>query len=217
VSRDDAPADRVLDRPLGELLVAMQSDDAALREAAWAECYRRYHEVVWTRVFYVMRSVSWLAEPREAAEDVASDVFVGLPDAAQHYREQGRAEWWLKQVAVRTALRKKAALTGRWSSGKHGGRASSERHAVSLDALADQIVGELDEVEPEELMELERRLQRLRASPDPTKRRWAEFVALYVDGRSFEEIGARLALSEGTVRNWLCQIRKYLARPLTAD
>ena len=66
--------------PLGELLVAMQSDDAALREAAWAACYERYYQVVWTRVFYVMRSIAWLSEPREAAADVTSDVFVGLPD-----------------------------------------------------------------------------------------------------------------------------------------
>ena len=63
------------------------------------------------------------AEPREAAADVASDVFVGLPDAVQHYREEGRAEWWLKQIAVRTALRRREALTGRWASGRQGASA----------------------------------------------------------------------------------------------
>src|SRR5919202_39955 len=97
--------------PLGELLVAMQSDDAALREAAWAACYERYYQVVWTRVFYVMRSIAWLSEPREAAADVTSDVFVGLPEAAKHYREEGRAELWLARVALRVALRRKRALT----------------------------------------------------------------------------------------------------------
>jgi len=211
---EDAVADaarHVRGRPLGELLLSMQSTRAAMREAAWAECYRRYHEVVWTRVFYVIRSISWLPEPREVAADVASDVFVGLPDAARHYREQGRAEWWLKQVAVRTALRRKAALTGRWASDAAG------RRSVSLDDAADEVVQELDAVEPEELMELERRVELLRASPEPTKRRWAEFIALYVDGCSFQEIGTRLGLSDGTVRNWLCQIRKFLAQPLTAE
>src|ERR671933_1447621 len=96
--------------PLGKLLVAMRSDDVALREAAWAACYQRYYQVVWTRVFYVMRSIAWLSEPREAAADVTSNVFVGLPAAAKHYREEGKAEWWLKQVAVRAALRRKEAL-----------------------------------------------------------------------------------------------------------
>jgi RNA polymerase sigma factor (sigma-70 family) len=215
---DDAAPGAVVGRPLGELLVLMQAERAEIREAAWAECYRRYHEVVWTRVFHVIRSIAWLPEPREVAADVASDIFVGLPDAARHYREQGQAEWWLKQVAVRAALRRKAALTGRWATGKRAPtQPATGRYSVSLDDAADEIVQELDAVEPEELLELERRLDQLRTSPEPTKRRWAEFIALYVRGSSFQEIGAALDLSEGTVRNWLCQIRKYLARPLTAE
>jgi DNA-directed RNA polymerase specialized sigma24 family protein len=75
-------------------------------------------------------------------------------------------------------------------------------------------VHRLDAVESDELLELERRLELLRTSAEPAKRRWAEFVALYIDGYGFEEIGARMGLSEGTARNWLCQIRKYLARPV---
>jgi RNA polymerase sigma factor (sigma-70 family) len=217
---DVEPADWVTGRPLGELLVAMQSDSAALREAAWAECYRQYYQVVWTRVFYVMRSISWLAEPREAAADVASDVFVGLPHAAAHYREEGRAEWWLKQVVVRTALRKKEALTGRWSSSRRGGHEPMGRSYGSLDETAEDVVRLLDEVEREErleLLELERRREALRTSRDPLKRRWAEFLDLYVAGCGFAEIGERMGLSEGTARNWLCQIRKHLARPLNQE
>src|SRR5438105_2161486 len=67
------------DAPLGELFRVMQSDDGVLREAAWEACYQRYWQIVWTRVFYVMRTISWLGEPREMAADVTSDVFVGLP------------------------------------------------------------------------------------------------------------------------------------------
>ncbi len=209
------PAAALSGRPLGELLTAMQADSVAVREAAWAECYRRYYAVVWTRAFYVVRSIAWLPEPREVAADVASDVFVGLPDAARHYHEEGRAEWWLKQVVVRTALRRKEALTGRWRSGRGHDHAAPGRRAVSLDETADEIVARLDGVEPEELLELERRREELRASADPAKRRWDAFLALYVEGCSFQEIGTRMGLTEGTARNWLCQIRKYLARPLT--
>ena len=164
-----------------------------------------------------MRSIAWLPEPREVAADVASDVFVGLPDAARHYREEGRAEWWLKQVVVRTALRRKEALTGRWSSGRPRDPDAPARCTVPLDETADEIVERLDAVEREELLELERRRHALRTSPEPTKRRWDEFLDLYVDGWSFEEIGKHMHLTTGTARNWLCEIRKYLARPITAE
>jgi RNA polymerase sigma factor (sigma-70 family) len=211
-----APAVPMADVPLGGLLVAMCAPAAAVREAAWAACYERYHPMVWTRALYVMRTVAWLAEPREAAADVASDVFVGLPDAARHYREEGRAEWWLKQIAVRTALRRREALTGRWSSGRQPGGAGPGRSYVSLDEAADDIVARLDAVEPDELLELERRRAALRASDDAQHRRWDTFLDRYVAGYDFREIGARLGLTEGTARNWLWKIRKHLGRPETA-
>ncbi len=216
---------------LGELLTTMRSESAAVREAAWAACYERYKQVVWTRAFYVLRSIAWLREPGEEAADVTSDVFVGLPDAVKHYREEGKAKWWLKQIAVRTALRRKEELTGRWATGKkpsrqaaegeksHGERADHAatekgRIYVSFDETVDQIVERLDTAEREELLELGRRRDLLRNSPDPTKRRWAEFLELYVAGYGFNEIGQRMGLTEASARNWLCKIRKYLAQPV---
>lgn len=206
----------VAELALGDLFLAMRTGSPEVREAAWAACYARYHAVVWTRAFYVMRSVAWLAEPREAAADVASDVFVGLPDAVRHYRDEGRAEWWLKQIAVRTALRRKEALTGRWASGRGDGAAAPGRSYVALDEVADEIVVRLDAVEREEQLELERRRGALRASDDPQHRRWDAFLDLYVAGYGFGEIGARLGLTEGTARNWLCKIRKHLTQAASA-
>jgi RNA polymerase sigma factor (sigma-70 family) len=203
---------------LGELLVAMQSEVEAVREAAWAACYGQFYEVVWAHASRVLRSITWLAEPREVAADVASDVFLALPTAVRHYREEGRAGWWLKQITVRTALRKKEALTGRWVSGRTAGKPATAggRQHVSFDETSDRVGARLDAAELEELLELGRRREALRASSDAQLRRWDAFLDLYVAGYEFAEIGARLGLTAGTARNWLCQIRKHLARPSVA-
>jgi len=208
--------------PLSDLLAALQSDSGALREAAWAACYARYHPVIWRRVYSVLRSIPWLNEPGEVAADVTSEVFVGLPEAAKHYRERGKAEQWLKQVAVRAALRRKEALTGRWATGKKGERAAApnssraaERRYVSFEQTAEGIVGHDDAVEPDkflEFLQFRRRREPLQRSADKTQRRWAKFLDLYIAGFTFKEIGERMGLTEATARNWLSNIRKYLAR-----
>lgn len=195
---------------LGRLLRALHSESETEREAAWAACYEGYRDVVWTRAFYVLRTVSWLREPREAAADVTSDVFVGLMDAAKNYREAGKPEKWLAQIAVRAALRAREKLTGEWS-GRAG--TSSARRSVSFEDQANAIASELDSIDRDELLELERRIGALRASPEQRDRRWAEFIDLYRDGHGFAEIGKRLDLTEATARNWLVAIRKHLAGP----
>lgn len=195
---------------LGQLLLAMRSESEEIREVAWAACYEGYREIVWTRVFYVLRTISWLREPREATEDVTSDVFVGLMDAAKQYREEGKPEKWLAQVAVRAALRAREKLTGEWN-GRHG--VNTARRNVSFDDEANAIATELDSVDRDELIELERRIAELRASPEPRYQRWAEFIDLYRDGYGYEEIGRKLNVTEATARNWLVAIRKHLAGP----
>jgi RNA polymerase sigma factor (sigma-70 family) len=207
-------------RTLGELLVAMRDGTPDVREAAWAACYTRFRDVVWTRVFYVIRTIPWLPEPREVAEEVTSDVFVGLPDAVRHYRDDGKGEQWLKKVAVRTALRARERLTGDWQK---RGAAPAEparrggRTYASFDDHANAIVEQLDAIDRDELLELERRLVALRTSAEPREQRWARFVDLYREGYGFAEIGERMGLTEGTARNWLVAIRRHLATPLPAE
>lgn len=207
-------------RPLSDLLVALRDGPEAEREAAWAACYERYRDLVWTRVFYVIRTIPWLPEPREVAEEVTSDVFVGLPDAAKHYRDEGKGEQWLKQVAVRTALRARERITGDWTRRNAGvprtAGAPVGRTYSSFDDHANAIVERLDSVDRDELLELERRVESLRQHADPRRQRWAEFIDLYRDGYGFEEIGQKMGLTEGTARNWLVAIRKHLANPIPA-
>ena len=45
-----------------------------------------------------------LTGTREDAEDVLHDVFLGLPEALQHYHERGQLEAWLRRVTARIAL-----------------------------------------------------------------------------------------------------------------
>lgn len=196
---------------LGELLLAMRSESEQVREAAWASCYEEYREIVWTRVFYVLRTVSWLGEPREATEDVTSDVFVGLMEAAKQYREEGKPEQWLARIAVRAALRAREKLTGQWH-GRQG--TTSGRRAVSFDDEANAIASELESIDRDELLELERRIAALRSSGEARHQRWAEFIDLYREGYGHEEIGKKLNLTEATARNWLVAIRKHLAAPV---
>lgn len=195
---------------LGQLLLQMRSESEEVREAAWAACYEGYRAIVWTRVFYVLRTVSWLREPREVTEDVTSDVFVGLMDAVKQYRDEGKPEKWLGQVAVRAALRAREKLTGDWK-GRRGPKPT--RRNVSFEDEANVIAAELDSVDRDELLELDRRIAELRSSPEPRHQRWAEFIDLYRDGFGYEEIGKRLNLTEATARNWLVAIRKHLASP----
>src|SRR5688500_8900892 len=185
---------------LGQLLFAMRSESETVREKAWAACYEGYREIVWTRVFYVLRTISWLREPREATEDVTSDVFAGLMDAARNYHEEGKPEQWLAQISVRAALRAREKLTGEWGR-KHG--RSGGRRNVSFDDEASTIAAELDAVDRDELLELERRIDGLRRSAEPRHQRWAEFIDLYREGYGYAEIGRRLNLTEATARNWL--------------
>lgn len=205
---------------LSELLVAMRDGSREARDAAWAACYERYRTLVWTRVFYVIRTISWLPEPREVAEEVTSDVFVGLPDAVRHYRDDGRGEQWLKQVAVRTALRARERLTGEWKKrspaapGEPAPAGPVGRRYASFDDHANDVVAFLDDVDRDELLELERRLEAMRSDADPRRQRWAQFIDLYREGHGFGEIGKAMGLTEGTARNWLVAIRKHLANPV---
>lgn len=208
------------ERTLSELLVAMRDGAEDEREAAWAAVYARFRDLVWTRVFYVIRTIPWLPEPREVAEEVTSDVFVGLPAAVRQYRDDGRGEQWLKQVAVRTALRARERLTGDWKKrdgvpARPAGTPAGRTYA-SFDDHANDVVERLDQVDRDELLELERRIDAMRRSDDPRRQRWARFLDLYREGYGFEEIGQQMGLTEGTARNWLVAIRKHLATPLSA-
>jgi RNA polymerase sigma factor (sigma-70 family) len=194
----------------------MQSDDPKRSEWAWGECYRQFHQKVWARVFYVIRSVAWLKEPAEATSDITSEVFVSLPSAVRKYQNIGRAEQWLMCVAVRKALRYKESITGSWSQGRNmagkkdvDARYGVRRVRVDLEGAVEQAMVYLDSVEERDCrIELSRRLGSW--SKNPSKQRWVAFVKLFLEGYGHAEIAGRLGITPATSRTWLWKIRQEL-------
>ena len=191
--------------PLETLFRAMQSDSAAEADLAWGECYQRYNKRIWSCVFYVIRTIPWLKEPGEVAIDVTSEIFARLPQTLGHYREVGRPESWLMQVAVRTAIRQKESLTGTWS------KTGTTRSSVDMNEVAVQeIVGSMEADDLDARMELTRRLDEWRLDAD--KARWVDLVKLFLEGYGHEEIAERLGITAATSRTWLWKVRRELGR-----
>lgn len=61
----------------------------------------------------VHRVARKLTASDDDAQDIVQDVFVGLPEALRHYREQGTFEAWLKRISVRTTLMHMRSATRR--------------------------------------------------------------------------------------------------------
>lgn len=204
-STDATNAADLTQASLETLFLTMQSGNAADVENAWGECYKRYNKKVWSCVFYVIRTIPWLKEPGEVAIDVTSEVFARLPQTLRHYREVGKAESWLMQVAVRTAIRQKDSLTGSWSKTK------MKRASVELNETAVQeVAASMQDDDVEARMELTRRMDEWRL--DPEKARWVDLVNLFLEGYGHDEIAERLGITAGTSRTLLWKVRRELGR-----
>jgi RNA polymerase sigma factor (sigma-70 family) len=208
--RDSPTKEKFALVPLETLLRIMQSESAAEVEVAWGECYRRYNKKVWSCVFYVIRTIPSLKEPREVAIDVTSEVFARLPQTVRQYREVGKAESWLMQVAVRTAMRQKESLTGAWSGKK------PRRIYVDLDeTTAQEVAASMEADDVDARMELTRRMDEWRL--DPEKARWVELVSLFLDGYGHDAIAERLGISAATSRTLLWKIRRELGHARSTE
>ncbi len=81
------------DRDVRHLIVFGRAGDHAAIEAL----YQRYGQDVLDVAFRLTSNV-------DEAEDIAQDVFIGLPEALAHYHEQGTFVAWIRRVTARTAL-----------------------------------------------------------------------------------------------------------------
>jgi RNA polymerase sigma-70 factor (ECF subfamily) len=143
------------------------------------ELYRLYGDTVFYAAYRIMGSTA-------DAEDVAQDVFLGLPEALRTYASTGSLEGWIKRVTVRAALMKLRSRRSRRE-------ASLDEHgllpgATTADCAVDRIA-------------LERALRNL-----PPHLR-SVFVLKEVEGYSHAEVAEILGISIPASK-----IRLYRAR-----
>ena len=118
------------------------------------------------------------------AEDVVQDVFVGLPEALRHYKEQGSFAAWLKRVTVRCALMRMRSEARRLETSFES---APQVYAATPDHVNRTAIG--------------RALEQL----SPGLR--AVFVLHEVEGYSHVEIGELLGIRAGT-----SEVRLFRAR-----
>lgn len=138
---------------------------------ALSEAYRRHAAGLLALVYRLTGSA-------EDAEDVVQDLFVGLPEAVRHYREQGRFESWLRRIAVRLALMRM--------------RAGKRRREVALEPAGDSLPSRSSS--PGDDLYLWNELQRL---PEEAR---TIVVLRVVEGYSHEEIAQLLGIRRGAAQ-----------------
>lgn len=127
------------------------------------------------------------------SQDVAHEVFLGLPEALGTYEGRGTFEGWLVQLATRTALMKRRRRrevpyeSVSWSAGQVAPHAAVDRLAL------DEAIGVL---------------------PDEQR---AVFVLKILEGYSHEEIAGMLGISNGASRGRLFRAIRTLRRLLGTD
>jgi RNA polymerase sigma-70 factor (ECF subfamily) len=135
--------------------------------AALAELFDTHASNVYRVAYAILLSA-------DDADDVVQDVFIGLPEALQHYKEQGTFSAWLRIVTARTALMRRRKMQRQAKP-----LAESPQHPDPSSALVERLT-------------LERALAAL-----PIDLRTV-FVLKAIEGYSHEEISRRLGIRRGT-------------------
>ena len=180
-----------------ELAIAAQSGD----RDAYAELVRRHQD----RIYRVAYRVTG---DREAAFDVAQDVFVKAYQSLARWRPTGSFPSWLLRMASNAAIDHVRKRT---------------RHRP--DRLADEVrrrprarhwLGDGDEVTAREVRrrEIDERVGEALEALSPTQRQ--VFVLRHYEGMQMAEIATVLESSEGSVKVHLFRALRKL-RPLLAD
>lgn len=135
-----------------------------------------------------------LTGSRQDAEDVVHDVFLGLPEALDHYDERGQFEAWLRRVTARVAL---SRLRSRRRRREH--------------ALEDEVPHPLASLALDDKLALTTAIDSL---PDGLR---TVIVLKMIEGYSHEEIGALLGITPRASEQRLYRAVKALRAQFTTS
>jgi RNA polymerase sigma-70 factor (ECF subfamily) len=131
---------------------------------------------------------------RDEALDLTQDAFVRAWQALPQWQPEAQFRTWLFRIASNAAL-----------------DALRRRRVVEFEPLNDAFEAAADEPDPEKRLELKRRVAALEASLAKLSAEHREILLLReVENMTYEEIGAVLGLSEGTVKSRLARARAAL-------
>lgn len=143
----------------------------------------------------VHRFVLRMVGSRDEALDLTQDAFVRAWQALPQWEPEAQFRTWLFRIASNAAL-----------------DALRRRRLVGFEPLDEAFEAAADEPDPEKRLELKQRVAALEASLAKLSAQHREILLLReVENMSYEEIGAVLALSEGTVKSRLARARAALA------
>lgn len=155
--------------------------------SAFAELVRRHQDAVYR---FVLRMVG----TRDEALDLVQDAFVRAWQALPQWQPEAQFRTWLFRIASNAAL-----------------DALRRRRVVAFEPLGGAFEAAADEPDPERRLELKQRVAALEASLAKLSAEHREILLLReVEDMSYEEIGAVLGLSEGTVKSRLARARAAL-------
>jgi RNA polymerase sigma-70 factor (ECF subfamily) len=163
--------------------VAARAGDSA----AFSELVLRHQDAVYR---FVLRMVG----TRDEALDLTQDAFVRAWQALPQWQPEAQFRTWLFRIASNAAL-----------------DALRRRRVVGFEPLEEAFEPPGDEPDPERRLELKQRVATLEASLAKLSAEHRDILLLReVENMSYEEIGAVLALSEGTVKSRLARARVAL-------
>lgn len=166
-----------------DLALAVRAGD----EAAFAALVRRHQDAVYR---FLVRMVG----SRDEALDLAQEAFVRAWQALPQWQPEAQLRTWLFRIASNAAL-----------------DALRRRRIVAFEPLDETIAAAADEPDPQRRLELKQRVAALDESLARLSGDHREILLLReVENMSYEEIGAVLGITEGTVKSRLARARTAL-------
>ena len=178
------------------------------RDRAWLERVVQADEAAHRALFdaYYPRVFSFVARrlgDASLAEEVVADVFFEVWRSADRYEGRSRVSSWLFGIAQFKCM------------AADRNRKRSKRSAV-IPTRVEHLHAMPDEAELEEVLQMREQLRRTRSLLNDLPQGQREVLELaFFDELSYDEIGDRLGISQGTVKSRIARARQQLRAGLS--